>query len=118
MRYDSLEKARSVNTRISIRRADCDPSDDRPCTTTHLQWQGPSILEYQYIYIYIHIDTPTNTITNTNTGIDHLLNAQANTSINADITLFYSLKRICLINIGINTPTHINNHLRIDISVY
>ena len=89
MHYDSLAMARSVNTRISI-----------------------------YIYIYIHIDTPTNTITNTNTGIDHLLNAQANTSINADITLFYSLKRICLINIGINTPTHINNHLRIDIRVY
>ena len=42
--------------------------------------------EYQYTYIYICTDTPTNTSTNTNTDIDHLLNAQANTSINIDIT--------------------------------
>ena len=46
--------------------------------------------EYQYIYIYIYnicIDTPTNTISNTNTDIDHLLNAQARTSINTNIAL-------------------------------
>ena len=60
---------------LIFRRADCDPSDDRPCTTTRLYLD-----EYQYTYIYIYIDTPTNTITNTNTDIDHLLNAQASTS--------------------------------------
>ena len=36
------------------------PSDDGPCTTTHIQRQGLSILmpyldEYQYTYIYIYI---------------------------------------------------------------
>ena len=48
---------------LIFRRADCDPSDDRPCTTTHLQWQGLSILMpifrrisiYVYIYIYVMI---------------------------------------------------------------
>ena len=77
---------------LIFRRADCDPSDDRPCTTTHLQRQGLSILMpifrriSIYVYIYICIDTPTNTVTNTNTGIDHLLNAQASTSITINIT--------------------------------
>ena len=79
-----------------FRRADCDPSDDRPCTATHLQRHGLSILMpifrrvsiYIYIYLYnICIDTPTNTISNTNTDIDHLLNAQARTSINTNIAL-------------------------------
>ena len=81
---------------LIFRRGDCDPSDDRPCTTTHLQRQGLSILKlifrrisiYVYIYIYIKgcIDTPTNTITNTSTDVDHLLNAQASTSITINIT--------------------------------
>ena len=44
-----------------------------------------------YVYIYICIETPTNTSTNTTTDIDHLLNAQANTSITIDITRVYSL---------------------------
>ena len=39
-----------------------------------------------YRYIYICIDTPTNTITNIATDIDHLLNAQASTSITSYIT--------------------------------
>ena len=62
-------------------------SHGRPCTTTHLQRQGLSILKpifrriSVYVYIYICIDTPTNTITNTNTDIDHLLIHQASTSI-------------------------------------
>ena len=117
---------------LIFRRADCDPSDDRPCTTTHLQRQGLSIFMpifrrisiYVYVYIYICIDTPTNTITNTSTDIDHLLNAQANTSINIHITRLYSPIRICLIkmriliNNDIHTPTHINNHIHNDISVY
>ena len=77
---------------LIFRRADCDPSDDRPCTTTDIQRQGLSILMpifrriSIYVYINICIDTPTNTSTNTNNDIDHLLNAQANTSINIDIT--------------------------------
>ena len=87
---------------LIFRRADCDPSDDRPCATPHLQRQGLSILmpiftrisKYVYIciyiyiciYVYMYICIPTNTITNTNTDIDHLLNAQANTSININIT--------------------------------
>ena len=81
---------------LIFRRADCDRSDDRPCTTTHIQRQGLSILMpifrrisiyvYIYIYMYMCIDTPTNTSANTNTDIDHLLNAQANASINIDIT--------------------------------
>ena len=76
---------------LIFRRADCDPSDDRPCTTTHIRRQGLSILMpifkriSTYVYIYICIDTPTDTSTNTTTDIDHLLNAQANTSINIDI---------------------------------
>ena len=77
---------------LIFRRADCDPSDDRPCTTTHIQRQGLSILMpifrriSIYVYTYIVLDTPTNTSTNTNTNIDHLLNAQADTSISIDIT--------------------------------
>ena len=50
------------------------------------QYSCPYLDEYQYTYIYICIDTPTNTSTNTDTDIGHLLNAQANTSINIDIT--------------------------------
>ena len=44
-----------------FRRADCDPSDDRPCTTTHLQRQGLSILMSIFrrisicVYIYIYM---------------------------------------------------------------
>ena len=52
------------------------------------QYSCPYLYEYKYAYIYIYIciDTPTNTSTNINTDIDHLLNAQAKTSINIDIT--------------------------------
>ena len=75
---------------LIYRRADSDSSDDRPCTTTHLQRQGLSILMPIFrrisIYGYICLDTPTNTTTNTNTDIDHLLNAQASTSIPSNIT--------------------------------
>ena len=60
------------------------------CKGKVCQYSCPYLDEYQYTYIYIYIyiciDTPTNTSTNTNADIDHLLNAQANTSINIEIT--------------------------------
>ena len=51
------------------------------CKGKVCQYSSTYLDEYQYTYIYICIDTPTNTITNTNTDVDHLLNAQASTSI-------------------------------------
>ena len=90
---------------LIFRRADCDPSDDRPCTTTHLQREGLSILMpicrriSIYVYIYICIDTPTNTITNTNTDIDRLLNAQASTSMFIKPNTNMRNKILVLINI-------------------
>ena len=51
------------------------------CKGKVCQYSCPYSDEYKYTYIYyVCIDTPTNTVTNTNTDIDHLLNAQANTS--------------------------------------
>ena len=57
------------------------------CKGKVCQYSSPYLDEYQYTYIYIYIciDTPTNTITNTNTDVDHLLNAQASTSITFNI---------------------------------
>ena len=78
---------------LIFRRADCDPSDDRPCATTHIQRQGLSILmpifrrisiyvyTYKHVSILLRILLPILILT-----IDHLLNAQANTSINIDVT--------------------------------
>ena len=47
------------NFGIEFGRADRHPSDDRPCTTTHLQRQGLSILKLIFrrisIYVYIYI---------------------------------------------------------------
>ena len=61
------------------------------CKGKVCQYSCPYLDEYQYtyiriIYIYVCIDTPTNTNTNTNAAIDHLLNAQASTSITINVT--------------------------------
>ena len=87
------------------------------CKGKVCQYSCPYLDEYQYTYVYIYkcTDSPSNTTTNTSTDIDHLLNAQASTSITINITRLHSLIRICLniqiltlINIDINIPTHIN----------
>ena len=63
LKFWKLWKAARI-LEIDFGRADCHPSDDRPCTTTHkkghgLSTGGATIYIYMYIHTYTYIDVIT-----------------------------------------------------------